>query len=205
MLAAKIRNLPSCAKGMIKLKIGFAMSGSFCNIKRATKELERLKERGDELLPIMSYNVYNTDTKFGEAEALRSYVRDVTHAEIIHTIPDAEPIGPKIKLDCLCICPCSGNTLAKLARGICDTPVTMAAKAHLRNERPLVVAIASNDALCGNAESLGIMLARRNVYFVPFSQDDPANKPRSAVCDFERLSATIDLAVKGLQIQPILL
>ena len=190
---------------MIKLKIGFAMSGSFCNIKKATNEFENLISRGDELLPIMSYNVYNTDTKFGKAETLREYVSGVTGKDIIHTIPDAEPIGPKIKLDCLCICPCSGNTLAKLARGICDTPVTMAAKAHLRNERPLVIALASNDALCGNAESLGIMLARRNVYFVPFTQDDPANKPRSAVCDFSRLAATIDLAVKGVQIQPILL
>ena len=189
---------------MIKLKIGFAMSGSFCNIKKATKELERLIERGDELLPIMSYNVYNTDTKFGKAEALRSYVRDITCTEIIHTIPDAEPIGPAIKLDCLCICPCSGNTLAKLAHGICDTPVTMAAKAHLRNERPIVIALASNDALSGNAENFGRMLSRKNVYFVPLGQDDPIKKPRSMVCDFSKLGETVEKSVKGQQLQPIL-
>ena len=187
------------------LRIGFAVTGSFCTMEKATDEISSLISCGAKVIPIMSEISCSTDTRFGSCAHFTEKLTSLTGEKVICTVKDAEPIGPKIKLDCLCICPCSGNTLAKLARGICDTPVTMAAKAHLRNERPLVIALASNDALCGNAESLGIMLARRNVYFVPFTQDDPANKPRSAVCDFSRLAATIDLAVKGVQIQPILL
>ena len=125
--------------------------------------------------------------------------------KVIHTLEDAEPLGPKIKLDCLCICPCTGNTLAKLSCGVCDTPVTLAAKAHLRNERPLVIALASNDGLLGNAENFGRMLARQNVYFVPLRQDDAVSKPRSLVCDFTKLPETMELALKGSQIQPILI
>lgn len=183
--------------------IGFAMCGSFCNMQRAVDEMKALTDKGYDILPIMSYNVYKTDTKFGKAQDFISKVTEITGREIIHTIPDAEPIGPKIKLDCLCICPCSGNTLAKLAHGICDTPVTMAAKAHLRNERPLVIALASNDALAGNAVNVGIMLSRRHVYFVPFTQDDPGKKPRSVVCNFSLLEETIDNAMQNKQIQPI--
>lgn len=185
--------------------LGFAFCGSFCNMQRAVSEMERIVLSGVEVLPIMSFNVYGTDTKFGKAQDFIKKVEEITGKSVIHTIPDAEPIGPAIKLDCLCICPCSGNTLAKLAHGICDTPVTMAAKAHLRNERPLVIALASNDALSGNAANLGAMLTRKNVYFVPFGQDDPLKKPRSAVCDFSMLSETIENAIAGRQLQPILI
>lgn len=166
--------------------------------------MEKLVGQGYEILPIMSFNVYNTDTKFGKAKDFIDRVEKITGKSVIHTIPDAEPIGPAIKLDCLCICPCSGNTLAKLAHGICDTPVTMAAKAHLRNERPIVIALASNDALSGNAENFGRMLSRKNVYFVPLGQDDPIKKPRSMVCDFSKLGETVEKSVKGQQLQPIL-
>ena len=173
-------------------------------MSRAVEEMEKLVGQGYEILPIMSFNVYNTDTKFGKAKDFIDRVEKITGKSIIHTIPDAEPIGPAIKLDCLCICPCSGNTLAKLAHGICDTPVTMAAKAQLRNERPIVIALASNDALSGNAENFGRMLSRKNVYFVPLGQDDPIKKPRSMVCDFSKLGETVEKSVKGQQLQPIL-
>ena len=185
--------------------IGFAICGSFCNFESAFRELERLKENGEDIAPIMSYNVYSTDTRFGRADDFIKRAEGICKRSVVHTLPDAEPLGPKIRLDCLCICPCTGNTLAKLSCGICDTPVTLAAKAHLRNERPLVIALASNDSLLGNAENFGRMLARRNVYFVPLRQDDAAKKPRSIVCDFTLLSETVEKARQGIQLQPILL
>ena len=185
--------------------IGFAMCGSFCNMENAFKELEKLVASGEEVLPIMSYNVYNTDTRFGYAVDFIFRAESICKRKVVHSIDEAEPLGPKIKLDCLCICPCTGNTLAKLSSGICDTPVTLAAKAHLRNDRPLVIALASNDSLSLNAENLGRMLARRNVYFVPLRQDDAEKKPRSMVCDFTLLAKTVEKAKAGLQIQPILL
>ena len=185
--------------------LGFALCGSFCNFKYAFDELEKLVKSGEDVVPIMSYNVYTTDTRFGKAEDFISNAEALCGRKVIHTLEDAEPLGPKIKLDCLCICPCTGNTLAKLSCGICDTPVTLAAKAHMRNERPLVIALASNDGLLGNAENFGRMMARRNVYFVPLRQDDAIGKPRSLVCDFTKLGDTVKLAVKGSQIQPVLI
>ncbi len=185
--------------------IGFAMCGSFCNMSAAFTQLVALKEQYKDIIPIMSYNVYNTDTRFGKAKDLIDKVESCTSNKIVHTLVDAEPLGPKTRLDCLCVCPCTGNTLAKLANGICDTPVCLACKAHLRNDRPLVIALATNDGLCGNAENLGKMLSRRNVYFVPLRQDDALKKPRSLVCDFERLAETIEYALKGKQIQPIMI
>lgn len=185
--------------------VGFAICGSFCNFDTAFNELKKLVDAGEEVVPIMSYNSFVTDTRFGKAEEFVRLAEDLCRRKVVHTLEDAEPLGPKIKLDCLCICPCTGNTMAKLSCGICDTPVTLAAKAHLRNERPLVIALASNDGLMGNAENFGRMLARKNVFFVPLRQDDAQAKPRSLVCDFSLLCETINKAKKGIQIQPILI
>ena len=185
--------------------IGFAMCGSFCNFALCFKELERMVNKGEDVLPIMSYNAYSTDTRFGKAKEHVERIENLCKKKVVSTLEDAEPLGPKIPLECLCICPCTGNTLAKLSCGMCDTPVTLAAKAHLRNDRPLVIALASNDGLCGNAENFGRMLARRNVYFVPLRQDDALKKPRSLVCEFTLLEDTVERAKKGVQMQPILL
>lgn len=183
--------------------IGFAMTGSFCNFEKALKVLEELSYKHERIIPVMSYNAYSTDTRFGTAEYFRTRVEALCLEETVHTLTSAEPLGPKIKLDCLCICPCTGNTLSKLAAGIYDTPVTLAAKAHLRSGRPLVVALATNDALSGNAESIAKMMTRKNVYFVPMSQDDTVNKPYSLVCDFSRVGETIENALEGKQTQPV--
>ncbi len=185
--------------------IGFALCGSFCNFKTVFEVLENLVKSGEGVIPIMSYNVYNTDTRFGNASDFIEKAEKLCGHKVVHTLAQAEPLGPKIKLDCMVICPCTGNTLAKLSNGICDTPVTLAAKAHVRNERPLVIALASNDSLLGNAENIGRMLARKNVYFVPMRQDDAEKKPRSIVCDFSKVEQTIELAKNNVQIQPILL
>ena len=183
--------------------LGFAMTGSFCNFENSLCVLEELTHKLDRIIPIMSYNAYSTDTRFGTAESFNKRIEALCKEEIVHTLISAEPLGPKIKLDCLCICPCTGNTLSKLAAGIYDTPATLAAKAHLRTGRPLVIALATNDALSGNAESISKMMTRKNVYFVPMSQDDSKNKPYSLVCDFSKVSETIDNALCGKQMQPI--
>lgn len=182
---------------------GFAFCGSFCNMGNAVGVLRTFIDRGEEILPIMSENVYHTDTRFGKAADFICEVESLCGRSIIHTIPEAEPIGPKIKLDALIICPCTGNTCAKMAHGICDTAVAMAAKAHLRNERPIVIALATNDALSLCAPNIGTLLQRKNVYFVPLSEDDPNSKPRSLVCDFGRVYDTVVAAREGKQIQPI--
>ncbi len=182
---------------------GFAFCGSFCSHGFALNVLREFVANGCDILPIMSEKVYTTDTRFGKAQEFIKTVEALTGKEVIHTIEDAEPIGPKIKLDALVICPCTGNTAAKMAHGICDTSVTMAAKAHLRNERPLVIAFASNDALSMSAPNIGTLLLRKNVWFVPLSQDDPTAKPRSMVCDFSRVYETYRNAVDGVQTQKI--
>ena len=184
------------------LVIGFAMTGSFCNFEKCLKVLETLTGKYD-VLPIMSFNAYSLDTRFGSAESFISRVEALCGKSVVHTIPDAEPLGPKIKLDCLCICPCTGNTLSKLAAGIYDTPVTLAAKAHLRSGNPLCIALATNDGLSGNFESIAKMMTRKNVYFVPLSQDDFKNKPYSLVCDFSLVPHTIEATMKGTQPQPV--
>ena len=183
--------------------IGFAVCGSFCNHKNSIDVLEGLLKEGREVLPIVSENVYTTDTRFGRAVDFIERLEASCGHSVIHTIEAAEPIGPKIKLDALVICPCTGNTAAKLAHGICDTAVTMAAKAHLRNERPLVIAFASNDGLSMAAPNIGLLLQRRNVYFVPFGEDDPEKKTRSLVCDFSSVEKTLEFALEGRQLQPI--
>lgn len=182
--------------------IGFAMTGSFCNFEKCLKVLDALTSEY-EVLPIMSFNAYSLDTRFGTAESFVSRVEALCGKSVVHTIPDAEPLGPKIKLDCMCICPCTGNTLSKLAAGIYDTPVTLAAKAHLRSGNPLCIALATNDGLSGNFESIAKMMTRKNVYFVPLSQDDFKNKPYSLVCDFSKVAETVSESIKGKQPQPI--
>lgn len=177
--------------------IGYAMCGSFCTVERSLKQLEKLIDKGYDVQPFMSDMLYNTDTRFGRCEDIRRRVTELCGREVVHTIPDAEPFGPSKPLDALIIAPCTGNTLAKLACGITDTAVCMAAKAHLRNDRPLVIALASNDALSAGLANIATMMARKNVYFVPLSQDDTVNKPHSLVCDFELLEDSLKLAVIG--------
>ena len=187
-------------------EVGFAFTGSFCTFKAVIEELKKIKNEKADILPIMSYNSYNLDTKFGKAQEYIDQVKDITEKEeIIHTIQDAEPIGPKKLTDVMVIAPCSGNTIAKLANGITDTPVLMATKSHLRNNNPVVLAISTNDGLSGSAENIGKLLNRNNYYFVPFKQDNPITKPRSLVADFKYLIPTIELALDGEQIEPILL
>ncbi|MGN1115964.1 MAG: dipicolinate synthase subunit B [Candidatus Ornithomonoglobus sp.] len=185
-------------------KIGFAMCGSFCTFKKTISAIEALAHTGADIIPLMSETAYSTDTRFGEAAYFRSTLRALTGHDIIHTIRDAEPIGPKGILDILVILPCTGNTLAKLANGIADSSVTLAAKAHLRNDRPIVIGISTNDALGAAAQNIGRLLTRKYLYFVPFSQDDYIHKPNSLVCDFSKLNDTLSSALDGRQIQPIL-
>ena len=189
---------------MNKLNVGFALCGSFCTFKEVTEEIRELSEKGYNVIPIMSFNAYNTDTRFGKAKEHIDNIENICGNKIIATIPDAEPIGPKKLLDILVIEPCTGNTAAKLANGITDTPVTLAAKAHLRNERPLLIAMSTNDALSGSAKNIGKLMNIKNIYFVPFKQDSPEDKPRSMVADFSKTEAAIIAAVNHKQIQPII-
>lgn len=184
--------------------IGYAMCGSFCTHKICLGELTKFAE-SENILPILSFNSYSMDTRFGKASDLYSKLKTITKNEPVHTIDAAEPLGPKIKLDALIISPCTGNTLAKLANGITDTPVTMAAKAHMRNNRPLIIALASNDAMSSNLANIGNLLNRKNVYFVPMLQDEPVKKPHSLVADFSLLQKTYESALKGDQLRPIFL
>lgn len=186
------------------MNIGFALCGSFCTYDRVFPVMELLA-REHTLIPIFSEASFAVDSRFGTAAEHFETVRKICGREPIHTIAGAEPIGPKKMLDVLVIAPCTGNTLAKLAHSIADTPVTMAAKSHLRNGRPVVVAVSTNDALAGAAENIGKLLGRKNYYFVPFRQDDPMKKPTSMVADFEKIPETIESAHRGVQIQPILL
>lgn len=189
---------------MRNLTIGFALTGSFCTFAAALTQLEALAENGPKIIPILSFNAASIDSRFGKAADFKQRITEITSHEIIESIGAAEPIGPKKLLDLLIIAPCTGNTLAKLALGITDTPVTMAAKAHLRNQRPLVLAVATNDALSANAKNLGLLLNTRNVYFVPFSQDDCWGKSQSLVADFGQLIPTVQHALEQKQLQPII-
>lgn len=187
------------------IKIGFVLTGSFCTFKKVLPVMEELIKEEAEIIPIMSYNSYNLDTKFGKAKDFITQIEEITNKKIIHTIQDAEPIGPKQMTDIMVIAPCSGNTMAKLACDIIDTPAVMAAKSHLRNNRPLVIAPSTNNGLSGNAENIGRLLNRKNYYFVPFKQDNPITKPRSIVFDAEYIIKTIEYALEGEQISPILI
>ena len=190
---------------MEQLTVGFAFCGSFCTLSRWLDALEATAARYTNLIPIVSERVAATDTRFGNAHDFMREMERICGRRVIATVEQAEPIGPKGLLDVLVICPCTGNTLAKLAHGVTDTSVTMAAKAHLRNGRPLVVAVATNDGLSAAAPNIGTLLARKNVYFVPFGQDDCRGKPTSLVADFSLVPQTIQAALEGKQLQPLLL
>ena len=183
--------------------IGYAFCGSFCTLKDSLAALERLSHKGYEIQPIMSETVYDTDTRIFEKEQLRSEIRAITGRQIIHTIKDAEPLGPKTPLSALVIAPCTGNTIAKLATGITDSAVTMAAKAHLRQDRPLLIALASNDAMSQNLGNIGKMLSRKSVYFVPMRQVDPDGKPHSLIADFSQLEKALELMIKNRPQRPL--
>lgn len=190
---------------MERIRLGFAMCGSFCTFSRALEVLARLPRERYEVIPILSEASYETDTRFMDAAELRERLQALCGCEILHTLAQVEPIGPKKLLDILAVVPCTGNTLARLAAGIADTPVTLAVKAHLRNERPVVLAVSSNDALAANAQSIGALLARKHMFFVPFGQDSAIKKPRSLVADFAKLPETLEAALRGVQLQPMLL
>lgn len=186
-------------------RIGFAMCGSFCTHQAALTALEQLRREYETVIPIVSEICAVTDTRFGKASQLLEALKEITGNDVVSTITGAEPFGPKKLLDALVIAPCTGNTLGKIANGITDTAVTMAAKAHLRNDRPVVLGIATNDGLSGSAENIGKLLIRKNFYFVPFGQDDASGKPCSLIADLTKLNDTLDCVWSGKQIQPILL
>jgi len=184
--------------------IGFAVCGSFCTHAKAIKALEQVKARFERVVPIVSEAAAGTDTRFGTARDLIGEMERVCGCRVIDSVKAVEPIGPKKLLDLLIIAPCTGNTLGKLAAGVTDTSVTMAAKAHLRNARPLLIAPSTNDGLAASAASIGALLPRKYIYFVPFGQDDPENKPTSLVADFSLVADAALAALEGRQLQPLL-
>lgn len=185
--------------------IGWVITGSFCTIDAVLPQMKRLKERGAEVCPIFSQHVSELDTRFNTAQEVRHKVEEICQTEVIDTLPRAEPIGPQKLLDAIVVAPCTGNTLAKLANSITDTTATLAVKAHLRNQRPVVIALASNDALAGNAKNLGILLNAKHYYFVPFGQDGAETKSNSLQAHFGSIVPTIAEAIAGKQIQPMIL
>jgi len=189
---------------MQKTKLGLAICGSYCTFDKILPIAQILTENFD-LTAVMSENAAETDTRFGCAETVKNKLAEITGKEIICTIAAAEPVGPKKLFDVMAVAPCTGNTLAKLACGIADSAVTMACKAHLRNGRPLVIAVSTNDALGANAKNIGELLNRKNIYFVPFRQDDPQGKPTSLISDLELLEKTVKSALEGGQLQPVIL
>ena len=186
-------------------RIGFVMTGSFCTFRKTIDELKKIVKLGAKVIPIMSENSYTMDTKFGKAEDFINEVEDITGTQILHTIQEVEPIGPKDMLDILVVAPATGNTMAKLANDIIDNSATMAVKSHLRRERPVVIAISTNNGLSGAGENIGKLFNRKRYYFVPFKQDNPITKPRSIVFDPSYLIKTIEYALDNEKIQPILL
>ena len=185
-------------------KLGFALCGSFCTLERTLQMMAELVSAGWEIQPIMSPITYGTDTRFGTAEHWRDQVEALCGRPIWHTVAQVEPIGPRKLLDILLVAPCTGNTLGKLAGGITDTPVTMAVKAHLRNDRPVVLAVSTNDALGASMRNIALLKNTKNIYFVPLGQDDPIKKPNSLVAHFDLIPETLANAVLGEQLQPVL-
>ncbi|NCC67311.1 MAG: dipicolinate synthase subunit B [Clostridia bacterium] len=189
---------------MEKAKLALALTGSFCTFEKLMPVAEALAEKYD-LTVVMSETTANTDTRFGTAESFKTRLRAISGKDIVETIPEAEPAGPKKLFDIVAVAPCTGNTLAKLACGIADSAVTLLCKAHLRNGRPVVIAISTNDALGANARNIGELMNRKNYYFVPFRQDDPNGKPTSAISDMKLLEPTLEAALSGKQLQPVIL
>ncbi len=187
------------------LTVGFALTGSFCTFNAVIPQVKRIVENGATVIPIMSETAASTDTRFGTALHFKTELEDITGRPVISSIKDAEPIGPKKLLDALIIAPCTGNTISKLAAGITDTSVAMAAKAHLRNLRPVIIAISTNDALGASAKNMGLLLNSKNIFMVPFGQDDPESKQTSMVAHMELIPETLSMALQGKQIQPLVL
>ena len=187
-----------------KINLGFALTGSHCTFSKIFPEIKKLVETGYNVIPIVSEATAETDTRFGTAKSHIEALEEITGNSIINSIYLAEPIGPKQLLDILVIAPCTGNTIAKLATGIADGTVTLSAKSHLRNKKPIVLAVSTNDGLGANAKNVGILLARKHIYFVPFGQDDCVEKENSLVAHFELIPETVELALRDKQLQPIL-
>lgn len=185
--------------------VGFALCGSFCTFKKAIPQMKKLVDLGYRVIPIMSHTAYTTDTRFGKAIDFINEIEEICNERTIHNISGAEPIGPKKLLDILVIAPCTGNTIGKMANGITDTSVTLAAKAHLRNSRPVVIAVSTNDALGAAAKNIGLLMNSKNIYFVPMKQDDPNEKPNSIVANFDLIPETVRSVLNNKQPQPILL
>lgn len=186
--------------------VGFALCGSFCTFKKVIPQMKKLVDNGYKVIPIMSPTAYSTDTRFGKAEDFNKEIEEMCNEKIIYTISGAEPIGPKELLDALVIAPCTGNTLGKLSNGISDTSVTLATKAHLRNQRPVIIAVSTNDALGTSARNIGTLMNSKHIYFVPMRQDDHINKPNSIVADFDYIPDTVKEVLETYtQPQPILL
>lgn len=187
------------------VRIGLGITGSFCTFSMIIDQVKKMVDEGAKVIPIMSTNAYNIDTRFGKIEEFKKILKDVTGNEIVYNIVDAEPLGPSNAIDIMVIAPCTGNTLAKLANAITDSAVLMATKAHLRNHKPVVISISTNDALGLNAKNLGLLLSTKDIFFVPFCQDNPQGKPNSLISNVDMIIPTIVEALKNKQIQPLIL
>ncbi len=190
---------------MQNITLGYAFCGSFCTINKSLEALKELAKSPINIIPIMSEITYTTDTRFAKSAEFNNAVEEICKNKIIHTVPAAEPIGPKNLLDIIVVAPCTGNTISKIALGITDTAVTMAVKAHLRNNKPVVLGVATNDALGATAKNIGLLHNTKNIYFVPYKQDDPIDKNNSLVCDFTKVIDTVAKALAGEQIQPVIM
>ena len=186
-------------------KIGFGITGSFCTFKRLYPQMQNLVEEGASIIPIFSYSTSQTDTRFFKARDFENLIIDISGTTPLKTLESVEPIGPKALLDILLIAPCTGNSIGKLANGIADTPVLLAAKSHLRNNKPVVIAISSNDALGNNFKNIGMLMNQKNIFFVPFNQDNHIIKPNSMVAHFDLIKDTLELALEYKQIQPVII
>lgn len=186
------------------MTLGFAITGSFCTFKKILVVMQNLVDEGYKLIPIFSFNAATQDTMFYEAAKFKKEVEEITGEKIVETLQDAEPLGPSGKIEVMVVAPCTGNTLAKIANAITDTPVTMSVKAHLRNNNPIVIAISTNDALGLNLKNIGTLMSTKNIFLVPYSQDNFEGKPNSLVADFNMIKDTVEMAKLGRQIQPVI-